>query len=188
MLPTCSALYLQNTPSLTGSYSHPAAPSLGSEACLEINFPQNGSLFAYCHSRFLSGTESSLHDFFSCLSIFIFSILFFLERAIAYCLLIASFVARSLSWTLSDDQLSCKISAFFCAMKCSRVKTFHCAKWHKLSVYMLGFRCKSLLVGWGIPHILSHPPQTSFRYLLFPSPCHLVHTVWFFLHSRVTRV
>jgi hypothetical protein len=147
MLPTCSALYLQNTPSLTGSYSHPAAPSLGSEACLQINFPQNGSLFAYCHSRFVSGIESSLHDFFSCLSIFIFSILFFLERAIAYCLLIASFVARSLSWTLSDDQLSCKISAFFCAMKCSRVKTFHCAKWHKLSVYMLGFTCKSVLVG-----------------------------------------
>jgi hypothetical protein len=55
---------------------------------------------------------------------------------------------------LSDDQLLCKISAFFCAMKCSRVKTFHFAKWHKLSVYMLGFRCKSLLVGWGIPHIL----------------------------------
>jgi len=98
--PYLQCLYLQNTPSLTGSYSHPAAPSLGSEACLQINFPQNGSLFAYCHSRFLSGIESSLHDFFSCLSIFIFSILFFLERAIASCLLIASFVARSLSWTL----------------------------------------------------------------------------------------
>jgi len=101
----------------------------------------------------VSGIESSLHDFFSCLSIFI-SYLVFLERAIAYCLLIASFVAWSLSWTLSDDQLSCKISAFSCAMKCSRVKTLHCAKWHKLSVYMLGFTCTSLLVGWGIPHIL----------------------------------
>jgi len=153
MLPTYSTLYLQTTPSLTGSYSHAAAPSLGSEACLQINF-QNGSLFANCYSRFLPGIESSLHDFFSCHSIFIFSILFFLERAIAYCLLIASFGARSLSWTLSDDQVSCKIAAFFCAMKCSRVKTFHCAKWHKLSVYMLGFTCKSLLVGWGIPHIL----------------------------------
>jgi hypothetical protein len=117
------------------------------EACLQINFPWNGSLFVYCQSRFLSGIESTLHDFFSRLSIFIFSIFFFLESAIAYCLLIASFVARSLSWTLSGDQLSCKISAFFCAIKCSRVKTFHCAKWHKLSVYMLGFRCKSLLVG-----------------------------------------
>ncbi len=83
-----------------------------------------------------------------------FSYLVFSERVRAYYLLIASFVAGSLSWTLSDDQLSWKNSSFFCAMKCSRVKTFHSTKWHKLSVYMLGFTCKSLLVGWGIPHIL----------------------------------
>ncbi len=82
-----------------------------------------GIIVSYCHSRFVCGIESSLHDFFSCLCIFIFSILFSLERAIAYCLLITSFVARSLSWILSDDQLSCKISAFFCAMKCSIVQS-----------------------------------------------------------------
>jgi hypothetical protein len=139
MLPTYSTLYLQTTPSLTGSYSHAAAPSLGSEPCLQINFPQNGSLFAYCYSRFLPGIESSLHDFFSCLSIFIFSILFFLERAIAYCLLIASFGARSLSWTLSDDQLSCKIAAFFLHWS---------VLGSKLSILQSGTNC--LCTCWGL--------------------------------------
>jgi hypothetical protein len=60
---------------------------------------------------------------------------------------LASLVARSLSWTLSDDKLSCKISAFFCAIKhCSRVKIFHCAKWHKLSVCMLEFRPTHMVI------------------------------------------
>jgi hypothetical protein len=54
-------LILQNNPSLTGSYSHPAAPSLRCEACLPINFPQNLSGFSIYKFRSLPSAFLSRH-------------------------------------------------------------------------------------------------------------------------------
>ncbi len=78
----CSLLavpYTSKALRLLPAHTHTAAPSLGSEACLQINFPQNGSLFAYCHSRFVYGIESTLHVFFPVFPFTFFVSCFFRE-------------------------------------------------------------------------------------------------------------